>query len=83
MEPHGFAWVEISGYEGRNIIVESDIAKILLDCGIGCNCHRRFGVWNPGNFSCQNLYTLEVGANIFAKELTKIGFKIQVCTRLD
>ena len=81
--PCGFAWVELRTYQGKKIDGRSKIARILKEAGINQNWNRVFYLWNPAEFGCQNVDTLEAGATAAADVFKKHGFGAEACSRLD
>jgi hypothetical protein len=40
-------------------------------------------LWNPSNFGCQNVDTLEAGARAYAEVLKRYGIQAYAGSRLD
>ena len=74
----GFAWVNIHGIKGN-----TKIGKLLKAAGIHQDYTKAFSIWNPSNYGCQNIDTLEAGAQAAARVLTNYGFKAYAGSRLD
>ena len=74
----GFAWVDIYGVKGN-----TKVGKQLKQAGVRQSYTRTFQIWNPANFGCQNIDTLEVGARAAAKVFEGYGFRAYAGSRLD
>ena len=74
----GFAWVNIYGIKGN-----TKVGRALKDLGIGPAYGGGLQWWNPSRFGCQNVDTLEVGANAAAQVLKNHGFEAFAGSRLD
>lgn len=70
--PCGFAWVEVSGVDGR-----SKMGKVFKELDV----HQY--LWNPAKFSAQNVDTLYAGAQAAAMVLRKHGFNAYPSSRID
>jgi hypothetical protein len=79
----GFAWVTIYDFEGKKIRKNSKIGKALELAGVTKSWDGFFQIWNPSNFPCQNIDTLEEGARAAAELLKKAGFTAYAGSRLD
>jgi hypothetical protein len=79
----GFAWVSLYKFNGKKLDGRSKVAKELKRIGVGQNWNRTFEIWNPSNFPCQNIDTLEVGARAAAEVFQKYGFEAYAGSRLD
>lgn len=79
----GFAWVTIYDFEGKKIRKNSKIGKALEAAGVTKSWDGFFQLWNPSNFPCQNIDTLEEGARAAAELLKKAGFTAYAGSRLD
>ena len=74
----GFAWVDIFGVKGN-----TKMGKMLKAAGVRQSYNKTFQIWNPANFGCQNIDTLEEGARAAADVFTKHGFRAYAGSRLD
>ncbi len=74
----GFAWIDI--YDVRS---NSKIGKALQEAGFRKSYTRSLQLWNPSKFPCQNVDTLERGAQAAAEVLRKYGFTVYAGSRLD
>jgi hypothetical protein len=74
----GFAWVNIYGVKGN-----TKIGRALKQCGIRPAYSGGLQMWNPSNFGCQNIDTLEAGADAAAQVFKKYGFEAYAGSRLD
>jgi hypothetical protein len=74
----GFAWVTV--YEKGS----TRLGRALLENGFRKAYGGGLQMWNPSNFGCQNVDTLEAGAEAAARVLTeKLGVKAYAGSRLD
>jgi hypothetical protein len=74
----GFAWVNIYGIKGN-----TKVGRALKELGIRPSYSGGLQWWNPSKFGCQNVDTLEVGANAAAQVLKNHGFEAFAGSRLD
>jgi hypothetical protein len=75
----GFAWVDIYGVKGN-----TKLGKMLTAAGVKRSDYKKcFSIWNPSEFGCQNVDTLEAGAYAAAQVFEKHGFKAYAGSRLD
>ena len=74
----GFAWVNIYGVKGN-----TRLGKALGASGIRKDYRGGLQMWNPSNFGCQNVDTLEAGAEAAAAVFKKYGFEAYAGSRLD
>jgi hypothetical protein len=74
----GFAWVEIYGVKGN-----TKLGKALAAQGISKSYSGGLQMWNPSKFPCQNVDTLEAGADAAAAVFKKYGFRAYAGSRLD
>ena len=74
----GFAWVEIFGVKGN-----TKLGKAFKAAGINKNYTGAYSIWNPAGYGCQNIDTLEAGAEAAAKVFEKYGFRAYAGSRLD
>lgn len=79
----GFAWVRIFEYQGAKINGNTKVGRLLKKAGVRQNWNRTFEMWNPPHFPCQNVDTLEAGAEAAAKVLKEYGFTAYAGSRLD
>jgi len=74
----GFAWVTI--HEKGS----TKLGRALLENGFRKSYDGGLQMWNPSGFGCQNIDTLEAGAEAAARVLTeKLGVKAYAGSRLD
>ena len=74
----GFAWVTV--YEKGS----TKMGRALIKAGFRKSYTGGLEMWNPSGFPCQNIDTLEAGAEAAAKVLTeKLGVKAYAGSRLD
>lgn len=75
----GFAWVDIYGVKGN-----TKLGKMLKAAGLRKDwTGKAFQIWNPSEFRCQNIDTLEEGARAAAKVFERYGFRAYAGSRLD
>jgi len=74
----GFAWTDIHGVKGN-----TKIGKMLKAAGVRQSYTRTFQIWNPAEFPCQNIDTLEEGARAAAEVFQRYGFEAYAGSRLD
>lgn len=74
----GFAWVDIFGIKGN-----TKIGRYLKAAGVRKSYTGSFQIWNPAGYGCQNIDTLEAGAEAAAKVFEKYGFRAYAGSRLD
>lgn len=74
----GFAWVTIHGVKGN-----TKLGKALKECDIRPAYSGGLQMWNPSKFGCQNVDTLEAGAEAAAQVFKKYGFTAYAGSRLD
>ena len=75
----GFAWVEIYGINGN-----TKLGRAMKSAGLEKSHTGAFRIWNPSGFGCQNINTLEEGAQAAAQVFKKYGFdKAYAGSRLD
>ena len=74
----GFAWVEIFGVKGN-----TKLGKMLKAAGVRQDYTKAFQIWNPSGMHCQNVDTLEAGAQAAAEVFKLAGFEAYAGSRLD
>ncbi len=74
----GFAWVTIYKIKGN-----TRIGRALKECNIRPSYSGGLQMWNPSNFGCQNIDTLEAGAEAAAQVFKRYGFEAYAGSRLD
>ncbi len=74
----GFAWVNIYGVKGN-----TRLGKALSAAGVRKAYGGGLQMWNPSKFGCQNVDTLEAGAEAAADVFRKYGFEAYAGSRLD
>jgi hypothetical protein len=74
----GFAWVTV--YEKGS----TKLGRELIKNGFRKSYRGGLEMWNPSEFGCQNVDTLEAGAEAAARVLTeRLGVKAYAGSRLD
>jgi hypothetical protein len=74
----GFAWTDIFGIKGN-----TKIGRYLKAAGLRKSYTGSLQIWNPANYGCQNIDTLEAGAEAAARVFEKYGFRAYAGSRLD
>jgi hypothetical protein len=74
----GFAWVDIFGIKGN-----TRIGRYLKEAGLRKSYTGSLQIWNPAGYACQNIDTLERGAEAAAKVFERYGFRAYAGSRLD
>ena len=74
----GFAWVNIYGVRGN-----TKIGRALKKCDVRPAYSGGLQMWNPSKFGCQNVDTLEAGAEAAAAVFKRYGFEAYAGSRLD
>ncbi len=74
----GFAWVNIHGVKGN-----TKLGKMLKEAGVRQDYTKAFQIWNPSGMHCQNVNTLEAGAEAAARVFEQYGFVAYAGSRLD
>lgn len=74
----GFAWVDIYGVKGN-----TRLGRALKAAGIRKSYTGSYQIWNPAGYACQNIDTLEAGAEAAARVFEKYGFRAYAGSRLD
>ncbi len=74
----GFAWVDIFGIKGN-----TRIGRYLKEAGLRKSYTGSLQIWNPSGYACQNIDTLEAGAEAAAKVFEQYGFRAYAGSRLD
>ena len=74
----GFAWVDIFGIKGN-----TKIGRYLKEAGLRKSYTGSLQLWNPAGYGCQNIDTLEAGAEAAAKVFERYGFRAYAGSRLD
>lgn len=74
----GFAWVTIHGVKGN-----TKIGRALKECDVRPAYGGGLQMWNPSKFGCQNVDTLEAGAEAAAAVFKRYGFEAYAGSRLD
>ena len=74
----GFAWVNIYKIKGN-----TKLGKMLKAAGVRQDYTKAFQIWNPSGMGCQNIDTLEAGAEAAAKVFERYGFEAYAGSRLD
>jgi len=74
----GFAWVDIFGVKGN-----TKVGRAMKAAGLRKSYTGSYQIWNPANYACQNIDTLEAGAEAAARVFEKYGFRAYAGSRLD
>jgi len=74
----GFAWVDIFGIKGN-----TRVGRAMKAAGLRKSYTGSYQIWNPASYACQNIDTLEAGAEAAARVFEKYGFKAYAGSRLD
>ncbi len=74
----GFAWVDIFGIKGN-----TRIGRYFKAAGLRKSYTGSLQIWNPAGYGCQNIDTLEAGAEAAAKVFERYGFRAYAGSRLD
>lgn len=74
----GFAWTNIYGIKGN-----TKLGKMLKAAGVRQDYTKAFQMWNPSGMHCQNVDTLEAGAEAAAAVFKRYGFEAYAGSRLD
>lgn len=74
----GFAWLDIFGVKGN-----TRVGRFLKEAGFRKSYTGSLQLWNPAEFGCQNIDTLERGAEAAAKVFERYGFRAYAGSRLD
>lgn len=74
----GFAWVNIYGVK-----MNTKIGKAMKAAGLRKDYSGAVCMWNPSKYGCQNVDTLERGAQAAADVFKKYGFTAYAGSRLD
>ncbi len=74
----GFAWVDVYGVRSN-----SKLGKALQAVGFRKSYTKTLQLWNPSQFGCQNIDTLEHGAIAYAQVLASYGIRASAGSRLD
>jgi hypothetical protein len=59
------------------------LGRMLKTAGLRKSYSGGLQIWNPANYGCQNVDTLEAGAEAAAKIFEKYGFRAYAGSRLD
>ena len=73
----GFAWVTV--FEKAS----TRLGRRLKEVGFRKSYDGGLQLWNPSNFRCQNVDTLEEGARAYAEVLKRHGIQAYAGSRLD
>lgn len=73
----GFAWVTVPEKASTRL------GRALKAVGFRRAYDGGLQLWNPSHFGCQNIDTLEAGAEAYARVLEKYGIKAYAGSRLD
>lgn len=80
----GFAWVSIQPSNKGNTRLGKLERKEFETLGARKDwTGKRWVIWNPASFPCQNVDTLGAGAAGAADVLKRYGYLATACTRLD
>lgn len=81
--PCGFAWVDITGFNGGRVNGNTKMGKLLKAAGIDQSYDRKFQLWMPGRFGAQNVDVAVAGCEEAARVLESHGFETSVGSRWD
>ena len=73
-----FAWVNIYGVK-----MNTKVGKAMKAAGLRKDYTGSVCMWNPSKYGCQNVDTLEAGAQAAADVFKKYGFRAYAGSRLD
>lgn len=79
----GFSWVNLYEYQGKKIKGNTKVGRALKAAGVRQDYTRSFQIWNPSQYGCQNVDTLEAGSQAAADVFNKYGFTAYAGSRLD
>ena len=80
----GFAWVTIYPEHKGNTKAGKAERKVIEAMGFRKDwTGKAYEIWNPSGHGCQNIDTLEAGAEAAARVFEKYGFKAYAGSRLD
>ena len=79
----GFAWVNIYDFAGVKIKGNTKLGRVFKAAGVRQDWTKTFQIWNPSNYGCQNIDTLEAGARAAAEVFKRYGFTAYAGSRLD
>ena len=80
----GFAWVTIYPEHKGNTKLGRAERKVYEAMGFSKDwTGKAYQMWNPSKYGCQNIDTLEAGAQAAAKLLQSYGYKAYAGSRLD
>ena len=80
----GFAWVTVYPEHKGNTKLGKAERKILEILGLKKDwTGKAYQLWNSSRYACQNVDTLEAGAEAAAQVLNRYGFKAYAGSRLD
>lgn len=74
----GFAWVNIYGIKGN-----TKLGRAMKEAGVRKDYTGAHQIWNPAQYGCQNVDTLEEGARAAAEVFKRYGFTAYAGSRLD
>ena len=74
----GFAWTDIFGIKGN-----TKLGRAFKEAGVRKSYTGSFQIWNPSGYGCQNIDTLEAGAEAAARVFERYGFQAYAGSRLD
>jgi len=74
----GFAWTDIYGIKGN-----TRVGRAMKAAGLRKSYAGSYQIWNPASYACQNIDTLEAGAEAAARVFERYGFKAYAGSRLD
>jgi hypothetical protein len=79
----GFAWVTLYEYNGKKLDGRSKLGKLLQKSSVRKAYGGGYQLWNPSKMHCQNIDTLEAGANAAAQVFKAAGFTAYAGSRMD
>lgn len=78
----GFAWVNISKFQGKRITGNTKLGRLLKQVGVRQDYTRAFSQWCNW-YGGQSIDVKESGARAFAEVLKEYGFDAYAGSRLD
>ncbi len=73
----GFAWVNVP------VKASTKLGRKLAELGFRKSYRGGLELWNPSEFGCQNIDTLEAGAEAYARVFAAHGIECYAGSRLD
>jgi hypothetical protein len=73
----GFAWVNVP------VKASTKLGRKLASLGFRRSYRGGLDLWNPSGYPCQNIDTLEAGADAYAQVFESVGIPCSAQSRLD